>query len=81
MRRRPLLTALGGGAALLVVLVTGATAFDGGPRSEAAAPPTALRQIAQKNENAATLAAANMKARSRAHSEAADRMIDQQTAP
>jgi len=81
MRRRPLLTAIGGSAALLVVLVTGATAFDGAPRSEAAAPPTALRQIAQKNEYAATLAAANMKARSRAHSEAADRRIDQQTGP
>ena len=81
MRRAPFLTAIAGGAALLVALTTGVAAFDRGQSHAPPAPPTAFREIAQKNEDAAILAAANMKARAREHSAAADRRLDQQSAP
>jgi len=70
-------TLLGGGVALLLVAILAVTLMpDLGGNSARALPPAELNRIARKNDNAAMEAAAEMRARSAATAEAADRRQD-----
>jgi hypothetical protein len=70
-------TLLGGGVALLLVAILGFTLMpDLGGNSARALPPAELNRIARKNDNAAMDAAAELRARSAATAEAADRRQD-----
>jgi hypothetical protein len=70
-------TLLGGGIALFVAVILVATLMpDFGGNSARALPPADLNRIARKNDNAAMDAAAELRARSAATAEAADRRQD-----
>jgi hypothetical protein len=72
-------TLLAGGLALLVgVLLVVTLMPDFGSNEARALAPADLNRIATKNENAATSAAAQMRARSAATARAADRLQDAQ---
>ncbi len=67
-------TLLGGGVALFLVAILAVTLMpDLGSNSARALPPAELNRIARKNDNAAMDAAAELRARSAATAEAADR--------
>jgi len=74
MRRGPR-TALAAGAFVVVALVAGLALVPdlGGDRTGAS--PATLSRIAQKNDRAATEAAAKLRAESRASAQAADRAV------
>jgi hypothetical protein len=70
-------TLLGGGVALFLVAILAVTMMpDLGSNSARALPPAELNRIARKNDNAAMDAAAELRARSAATAEAADRRQD-----
>lgn len=70
-------TLLGGGVALLLVAILAVSLMpDLGSNSARALPPAELNRIARKNDNAAFEAAAELRARSAATAEAADRRQD-----
>jgi hypothetical protein len=72
-------TLLGGGLALFAaVILAVALAPDFGNNSARAVPPGALKRIATKNDNAASVAAAELRARSAASAAAADARRDAQ---
>lgn len=76
VRKRAL---LGGGLALVVAMLLVVTLMpDFGGNSAHALPPADLNKIARKNDNAAMEAAAQLRARSAATAEAADRRQDAQ---